>query len=277
MMKKTLALASACLLAVTPLAGPGKGSLSPDETINEIVRTLRHDDLKGLMEVTAGEAMVADLGRQWQTQRKKSPSERDRREFERAIAFVTSPGAEERIMELVRPKLEELRPQWKMTASMIVGMAQSSLEMDASLDPVEKEQARKLVSALAQVVQTTDFLDEQLAEKAVGVLCRTARRLDLKTIDDVQALSFDQLLGKGDQVYAALKEIFQVYGMDMNGFLDSIRAETVYEAGDKAKVKVSYVLMGQRLSGDTEMVRVDGRWMAKDSVERASQMVPFGR
>ena len=275
-MKKTLALASACLLAVTPLAGPGKGPLSPDETITEIVRTLRHDDLQGLMEVTAGEVMVADLSRQWELQRTKQPSERDRREFAKAIAFVTAPGAEERIMELVRPKLDEMRPQWKMTSSMIIGMAQSTLEMDPNLDPVEKEQARKLVGALAQVVQTTDFMDEELAEKAVAIFCRAARRMNLKSIDDVQAIDFAQLMGKGGMVYGSLKEILQVYGMDVNGFLDSVRAETVYEAGDKAKVKVSYVVLGQRLNTEAELVRVEGRWMAKDSVEKAANLMPMG-
>ena len=78
-------------------------------------------------------------------------------------------------MELVRPKLDEMRPQWQMTSAMVVGMAQSTLEMDTNLDPIEKEQMRKFVGAMTQIVQTTDFMSEELAEKAIGVLCRTAR------------------------------------------------------------------------------------------------------
>ncbi len=38
--------------------------------------------------------------------------------------------------------------------------------------------------------------------------------------------------------------------------------------GKTAKLKVSYTLLGTPLTGETEMVNVDGRWYGKDTIDK---------
>ena len=75
--------------------------------------------------------------------------------------------------------------------------------------------------------EKADITDEGKLKKAIGILCRTARDVDLKTLDQFAALDFYQLLDKGDIAVGGLKDMLDVYGMDIDKFLNSVEAKTV--------------------------------------------------
>ena len=84
---------------------------------------------------------------------------------------------------------------------------------------------------------------------------------------DVQELSFEELLTKGDIALASLKDVFEVYGLSMDDCLDSVQVETVREEGDQATVRVEYRILGVSDSAEVEMVRVGRRWIRQDAVD----------
>ena len=67
-----------------------------------------------------------------------------------------------------------------------------------------------------------------------GFVCSAARSLKLDSMADVQALTFEQLLGKGDILLKATKDILALYGMDLDEWMESVTAETLSENGDSA-------------------------------------------
>ncbi|MCB1576954.1 MAG: hypothetical protein KDI81_06315, partial [Xanthomonadales bacterium] len=49
---------------------------------------------------------------------------------------------------------------------------------------------------------------------------------------------------------------------------DSVNTELVSNEGDKASVKISYTLLGTPLETRSEMVRIDNRWFAQDTIDK---------
>ena len=74
----------------------------------------------------------------------------------------------------------------------------------------QKKQSVDMVNALGTWLQTAKLTDRELAKKGVAVVVATARKLDLKALDDVRALEFDQAMGKFGIVFGGLKDIFNL-------------------------------------------------------------------
>ena len=106
----------------------------------------------------------------------------------------------------------------------------------------------------------------------IGILCRTARKLDLDSLTELHQMSFDQALAKGDLLLAGLKDIVAVYGLEVDDFLDSFEATTLSENGNEAVVAMSYEFLGTRHTTQAEMEKIGGRWFRKEAPkeERAS-------
>jgi len=79
------------------------------------------------------------------------------------------------------------------------------------------------------------------------------------------------MLGKAGTVLQGVKRITAVYGLDMDKTLASVKAETLSQEGDDAKVRVSFSLFDQPLSFETEMTRKDGHWYGKKSLEEMAE------
>ena len=60
-----------------------------------------------------------------------------------------------------------------------------------------------------------------------------------------------------------------IYGLAIDGWLDSVRAETVSVSGETALVLVEYEILGVKASEEVEMVLADGRWVRREVVENA--------
>lgn len=264
----SLILSTVCLLPALQPASALQPEMQPHATILAGVKAARSNDLPRLLGLTLTEAQIGELDRAWEKHRREPVDPEEEARFNAALAMLTAPGAEEAIMDMIRPKLDELRPQMAMFVGMITGMAQSSIEQNASLGAEEKDQARKIVAGMTRILQENDVASEESARKAVGILCETARRLKLSSLDEVQRLSFNQLLAKGGIAVGGIKQILEVYGLEVDGWLDSIRAETVSTDQSTAVVRVTHEVFGVTQSVDTEMVKVRGRWVGKETLEQ---------
>jgi len=125
-----------------------------------------------------------------------------------------------------------------------------------------------LLDATAKWAQNTKFTDPALVKSAIGVICKTARDLNLKTVDEARALSYEQGMQKAGIVLGGVKQVLAVYGLNMDKALDSVKVETVSANGDAAKVKISYTAFETPFSTESDLVRVDGKWYGKDAIEK---------
>ncbi|TDJ69598.1 MAG: hypothetical protein E2O39_11320 [Planctomycetota bacterium] len=265
-MNKILVTSALCLASAATFAFNDAGrAVTPDRAIVAGVDAIRKNNLKGFLEATFSREQMREMEQAWNTKRKTKSNPIEDAQFAETMQMLTAPGAEAQLMAMVEPKLEEMRPQMGMLVGMMSGFAQSTVDQNADLSSDEKKQAQQVLAGFVKALQENDLTSSDLARKAVGIVCKTARRLKLDSMDDVRALDFRHAVYKGDVILRGTKELLAVYGFTVDKWLDSVKAETIDEDGDEAVVRVSYEMFGVQQTVDTEMVRVDGRWIHKEN------------
>src|SRR5262249_14140810 len=107
-----------------------------------------------------------------------------------------------------------------------------------------------------------------LIKGAIAAVCKTARDLNLKTIDEARALTYDQGMQKAGIIMGGMKQVLLVYGLNVDKTLDSVKVEPAAVTGDSAKVKVTYVAFDKPFTTDGELVKVDNKWYSKQAIEQ---------
>ncbi len=259
---------------------PGSTALSanaspttPDGAITATVSALRNNNVGALLESAMPPSALAKVKADWHGDMNKDPvTDQQRTDFAEHMAKLTAPDAEAKMYAEIEPKLKEFdeksAQQMPMMIAMGQGFASSTIKQSKDLNDEQKAQAEKLLDATAKWAQSTKFTDPALVKAAIGVICKTARELNLKTIDEARALTYDQGMQKAGVVIGGVKQVFAVYGLDMNKALDSVKVTPVSTTGDNAKVAVAYTAFDQPFAMETEMVKVDGKWYGKDAIEQ---------
>ncbi len=242
----------------------------PADAAERIVDELEANNVLGAIQAALPPADFEAMKLEYEKSRQEVVSEADRAEYALNMAKLTADNAEQALMAEFEPMLvkyeTELAAQMPMMLAMGRGYAQQYLQESKTLTDAQKQQAGQLLDSVAKWLDSVNFADRDLARQAIAKVVGTARQLDLKTIDAVQALDFEQAMEKAGVVLGSVKDVLALYGFKINEGLASMRASVVSEEGDAAKVNVEYRLFDQPLQVETDMVRRDGRWYGKDTL-----------
>lgn len=246
---------------------------SPTAAVASNIRNLRENNYKALVEASVPPQYLAQLRAEWQAKLDAKPiTDADRAEFKSNLERLTAADAEQKLWAELEPQLDKFRKEAAMQMPMMVGIGRgilaSALQQSEDLNEAQKQQAVKGVDAFAHWVETAPFTDAALAQRSIAVLCRTARTLELQSLDQVRAMDFDQVLGKAGVAAAGLKQIFDIYGFSIDQALDGARAELLSEQGNQATVKVSYTLFDTPLDFQSELELFEGRWYDRKSLDK---------
>lgn len=280
MSTRLVPVAFAALLAVfvtgcnNPQPGAPVAAVSantPDATIRKNADLLKQGDLGGLMQNALPPADFAELKADWGKDQ-KPPTDDERQKFQETMARLTAPDAEKTIYAEIEPQLKQFDAQYQQQMPMYVAMGsgwlQGMVQQNKDLSDTDKQQAIAAINALAAWVQKTRFTDAESVKKVLAIAIHAARDLNLKTLDEVRALTFEQSMQKARVALLAFKEALGVYGFSVDRTLDSVKPEVVKNDGKAATVKVNYTLLDTPLSTTTEMANIDGRWYGKDTIDR---------
>lgn len=260
----------AAAVPALPVAAP---VATPDAAILTAVHMLRANDINGLLTAALPAAELAKIKTDWTQHLTKDPiTDEDRKKFADQMTKLTAPGAEDKLYADIEPQLkkfdQEGAAQMPMMIAMGQGFVQSSIQQSKDLTDEQKKQSAALVDATAKWAQGVKFTDPALVKGALAAICKTARDLNLKSLDEVRALSYDQGMLKAGIALGGLKQVLAVYGLSLDKSLDSIKVETVSTTGDAAKVKVTYFAFDQPFTTESDLVKVDGKWYGKQAIEK---------
>ncbi|MGB8378832.1 MAG: hypothetical protein WCE70_10275 [Rhodanobacteraceae bacterium] len=266
-------LAALLLGTFTGCSNKAEPGTTPDGAIRTSAELLKQGDIAGLLEHVMPPADFAELKADWGKEARAKPvTEEDRQKFAETIRKLTAPDAETAIYAEIGPKLKQFDAQYQKQLPMYVGMGRGWLtgmvQQNKDLSDTDKQQALAAINAIADWVQKTRFTDPALVKQALAIICRTARELDLKTLDQARALDFGQSMQKIHIGFEGAKDLLAVYGFSLDQTLDSIKPEVLSNDGNTTKVKVNYTLLGTPLSAETDMVRIDKHWYGKNTVEK---------
>jgi hypothetical protein len=249
---------------------------TPDATIRKSADLLKQNDLAGVMQNALPPADFEKLKADWGKASNDRPvTDEDRQKFQDAMARLTAPDADKTIYAEIEPQLKQFDAQYQQQIPMYVAMGTGWLtgmvQQNKDLSEADKQQATAAINALGAWVQKTRFTEPEAVKKVLAIATRTAREINLKTLDEARALSFDQSMQKARVALAGFKDALLVYGFSVDKTLDSIKPEVVSNDGKAAAVKVSYTLLDTPLTATTQMVNVDGRWFGKDTIEKIKE------
>lgn len=243
----------------------------PADVVVRIADNLEQNNLLAMIETAVPPADVAAMREEYERSRQEMPSEEERAEFAKTMTMLTEPDAEAKLMAELEPALvkfeTEMQAQMPMFLAMGRGFAQQWVMESKELSDAQKQQTQAMIDATAKWLESVKFADRALAQLAISKAVGTARSLDLKTIEDVQKLDFDQAMEKAGVVLGGAKSILSIYGLNIDQSLASVESKVKSETADSAVVDVSYTLFGQPLTVETEMVKQDGRWYSKDTLK----------
>lgn len=262
----TLTLALGC--------SPGASTDSPAGTLAVGIDLLQENDVKGFVENLVTDAQYRELATEWTRVVQTEPEPADVAEWRTTMKKLTGPGAEAKLMAEVTPQLEAMRPQWNMMVSFFTGAAEAGIDQSPELSDKERKQAKKAIQSLVTWANENDVTSTEKAREAVAAICKTARRLDLPEYSDLQSMHLDEALIASRTLVDGVKDVLEVYGVSVDDMLDTVDVETLNETADWALLEISFEFLGSEQSFETEMVRVDGRWVNKVVQERESLLPP---
>jgi hypothetical protein len=212
----------------------------------------------------------------WSKDANETPiTDEDRQKFAETMAKLTAPDAETALFAEIEPQLAAFDAQYQQQIPMYVAMGsgwlQGMVQQNKDMTEEAKQQAIAAINALAAWVQKTRFTDPASVKKVLAIASKAARDMNLKTLDEARALSFEQSMDKGRIAFLALKEALAVFGFSLDQTLDSVKPEVVSNDGKTAKVKVAYTLFDAPLAMETELVNLDGRWYGKEALEKLAE------
>ena len=249
---------------------------TPTASVDNAVRALRAGDLKALVTSQVPPKYMDRMRAEWKEDLAKDPpTEAEKKDFAEQMAKLTAPDAEAKMMAELEPQLvkfeQEIVPQMPMMIAFGQGMLQQGIKDSKDLTESQKLEAGKMLDGVAKWVQTVKFTDRAVAQQGVKIVVDAARAVNLKTLDEARALEFEQAMEKSSIVFRAAKDVLKLYGLDLDKALDTVKTEKVSETGDTAKVKVSFTMFDQPSSFETELVKVDGNWYGKQTIDELNK------
>jgi hypothetical protein len=274
-MKKITQLLMLTILVVLLQAcsdGSGSGSAknalakidtdSPDGALMAVIQSIKHNDIKSLMQATMSKEEYNKAVSEFDTA-KMSPSASDKAQFSQMMGMLTADGAEDQLMAMAGPKLEQMRTQLPMMLMMGKGMAAQAIQSSTDIPADQKETVTKAMNAVMDFVSENDILSEEVTRKAISAAVATAKNLDMQSLDDLQNMSFDQAMDKASLVLGGVKNVIGAYGISLDDVLGSIDVSDVQTNGDNATMKLAYKFLGESFNQNVKMVKKDGKWVAE--------------
>ena len=228
------------------------------------IKAFRSNDLKALLEAALPAAEIERMRSEWDKNRAEPITEEDRAEFADSWGKITAADGVDKIMAEMEPQLAAMKPQLAGMIAMGQGMATMTIAESTDLTDAQKAQATAFMNGLSGWLTKTDFADAALMRKSLTALADGLRATGITKLDDIKALSFDEMLAKFGPAVGGIKNALAAYGFSLDAIADSVKTEVVSETGDSAKLKVSYALFDAPMSFESEMQKVDGKWYGKD-------------
>lgn len=249
---------------------------TPEATIRRSAELLKQGDIAALMQNSMPPAEFEKAKADWTKQANEKPiTDEDRQKFAETMGKLTAPNAEQTLYAQIEPQLKQFDAQYQQQIPMYVAMGsswvQGMVQQNKDMSDADKQQAVAAINAIGGWVQKTRFTDPESVKKALAIASKTARDINLKTLDEARALNFDQSMQKARIAFLGFKDALGVYGFAFDKTLDSVKPEVVSNDGKTAKIKVSYTLFDAPLSAETDMVNLDGRWYGKKAIEKLSE------
>ena len=273
----------------------GVDAATPESAVLMPVRILRANDFRGIYDLLSPEekAKAAADWKKAQDQAKSGAKENDVNQLNDLLAKMLSPTAVDDLFKEAEPKLATLNPQETSQAlQMAAGFLPMMLNQAQPGQTPEQTKNKQALSAMLQGmltdasgwVLTAGINDPKKLRAAIESLVAGAKALGVKNAAELQALPFEDFIGRLGPIVKQAKLAAGVYDIGIDAFLDSVKATaTPAAAGAPAAeraLSVSFAAFGKPYTFPVTVVQKDGHWIISpkngDQFGAMKQMIPGG-
>ena len=272
--------ASAPLFAAAvevPSRTAGRQAADPAAQVRELARLARINDLGGLVRASVPQQLYDKMRSAYELHRHEPVSVQDGAEFAEGLGKFSAPDAVDQLMAEIEPKLVEARPKAPAAIMMGLGALQMAvLSEDNKLTAEQRASLQQMIPGLQRWANGTDFLSSLAMRQALTLVTDAVRGTGVRSLDDLRALSFEQVLGKAEPLFAAGKQALLVYGLDVDAIVDTMQVEVVSIDGSRARVRTTITVFDAPIAAEHDLVLIGDRWYGKHAVDHWSMHVDRG-
>ena len=243
-------------LAEKAIAEQNAGKLTAAGAMNAYADALKQNDVRHLIELVSSKTDFEEMQKKFAEMKKLPVSADDRRQFTESFGRLTAAGAVDSIMKEIEPKLAEYKNQLPGYIAMGAGALQMQVA-NSSVNAEEKASATQAITAIQTWASKTDFADPKRARKAITALVEAANSINLKTPEDVKALSFEQAMDKVGVCFGGFKKALNAYDFDVDAILGSVKVTDLAKPGE---VQIKATVFGTELTSKANLTQREGRW-----------------
>lgn len=253
------------------------GGDTPEQSVQQSLALIKVGDFAGFWKHALPPADYQTLRTDWTRPRPDDHplSPEERADFVKNMQQLTEPDAEAKLFALAKPKLAQLKAQYQDQVPVMIGIFQAiaatGVAQSKDLTNAQKQQATAVINVLAPWAQNVPWFDPNRAKQAIGVAVATARKLDLKTPEQLKAMDFDTAMQKYSTGFLGIKQALAIYGLSVDDIFDSVKVTTLESRNGHAQVRIDYTLLGKPLSTESELIQQDGRWYSADMLQNVHQ------
>lgn len=246
------------------------GNSTPEAALQGSIDLLKAGDLNGLWKHALPPADYANLRADWSRQRQDAApiTAEDRAKFTETMQQLTAPDAENKLYGELQPKLAAMEQQYKDQLPVLISMGEAfvknGIAQSKTLTDAQKAQTGNVLDVLTPWAQQTPWFDQVRAKQAIGVAVATARKLDLKSPDQLRSMDFDTAMASYSTGFAGAKQLLAIYGLSVDDTLNSVKLTPLSNSNGHAVVKIDYTLLGKPLSTESTLVQENGHWYSED-------------
>ncbi|WP_199098935.1 hypothetical protein [Dyella sp. ASV21] len=253
------------------------GGETPEASVQQSVALIKAGDFAGFwkhaLPPTDYDTLRADWTRPRPDEQPITPEERA--DFIKNMQLMTEPNAETKLYALAKPKLQQLQAQYHDQLPVMIGVGQAiaatGVAQSKDLTTPQKQQATEVINVLAPWAQQVPWFDQARAKQAIAVAVDTARKLDLKTPEQLRAMDFDTAMQKYSVGFLGIKQVLSLYGLSVDETLDSVKVSVLENRNGHARVRIDYTLLGKPLAMESELIEQDNRWYSADVLQNTRE------
>jgi len=249
---------------------------TPESAILLPVKVLRGNDFKGFYQLLPPEdkAKAEADWKKAQADRQAGAKPKDTSEINALLAKLLAPDAVDQLMKETEPKLAQANPQeLSQGLQMAAGFLPMMLGQPQPGQTPEQAKSKQALGAMLQGmltdasgwILTAGINDPKKLRSATEHLVAGAKALNVKNVEELQALSFEEFLGRLGPLVKEAKLAAGVYDVQVDGFLDSVKAVAKPAlpgaAADERALDVSFTAFGKPYTVPVTVLKKGTNWI----------------
>lgn len=273
----------------------GVDTTTPESAILLPARVLHANDFRGIYDLLSPEEK-AKAAAEWskaQEQSKTGVKQKDVNDLNELLSKLLSPTAVDDLFKETEPKLASINPQETSQAlQMAAGFLPMMLGQAQPGQTPEQTKNKQAMAAMLQGILTdasgwvlsAGLNDPKKLRSAIESLVAGAKTLGVKSAAELQALPFEEFIGRLGPIVKQAKTAAGIYDIGIDAFLDSVKATATPAMAGAAVTErvlaVTFTAFGKPYTFPVTVVLKDGHWVISpkngEQFGAMKQMIPGG-